>query len=111
MAANGPGRRAWWVKEHGVERLRRPSLDIGGNDFGRQAEPRQIIAEPFEPYRRAIDCRYAGAGKRKLGRLTARRSAEVGDPAAADVTEKPCRQRCCRILDPPCALGKTRQRT
>ena len=70
----------------------------------------EIIGEPLEPRRRAVDRRHLGAGSGKLRGLAAGRGAEIGNAKPFNVAEEPRRQRRRCVLHPPCAFGKTRQR-
>ena len=83
MAADGAGRRARRIEQHGVERAPAlPFRDIGADDLGGKRQPRQIVRQPRQPRRRAVDGGDERAGGGKLRRLAARRRAEIGDAAA-----------------------------
>ena len=109
MAADGAGRRAGRVEQHGVERLRLPFRDVGDDGFGCEPEPRQVLLQSFEPRCGAVDRGDARAGGRELRGLAARRGAEVGDRFAAHVAEQLRRQRRGGVLHPPRAVGVARQ--
>ena len=53
----GAGRGARRIQQHGVEigAVRHPGGGIGADELGGELEPRQILLEPIEPCRRAID--------------------------------------------------------
>ncbi len=104
MAADGAGRAARRIHQHGVERAGLPVLGGGGDGGRRQAEPVEVLAQPAEPGRGAVDRGDRRARRRQLGGLAARRRAEVGGGAAGEVAEQPRRQRRGGILDPPGAF-------
>ncbi len=52
---------------------------VGRDDLGGESEARQVLPQPLEPLRRAVDRGDARAGGGELGGLAAGRGAEVGD--------------------------------
>ncbi len=73
-------------------------------------KPAEIVTQPVQSRRRAVDRRDEGAGSDKLRGLAAGRSAEIGDAQPCDIAEQARRQRGGGILDPPRAVGKAGQR-
>src|SRR5439155_13337334 len=71
MAADRPCRRAGGIEEYGVERPRPPLHDVGRDRFRREMEAGEILLQPFQSSRRAVDGDDAGAGGRELGGLAA----------------------------------------
>ena len=70
----------------------------------------EILLQPREPRRRAIDRGDVGAGGGKLRCLAARRRTKVGNAKSGNGAEKTRRQRGGSVLNPPRAFGKTWQR-
>ena len=64
------------------------SRHVGDDGLGRERKPREILPQPLEPRRRAVDRGDVRAGGGELGGLAAGRGAEVGDAAAAHVAEQ-----------------------
>ncbi len=87
-----------------------PFGHIGADELGSKRQPREIVAQPRQPRRRAIDRGDMGAGGGKLRGLAAGRGAEIGDASPADIAEQPRRQRRRGVLHPPGAFGETGQR-
>ena len=90
---------------------------VGLDDLGGELQPREILPQPLEARRRAVDRGDLRAGERELRGLAARRGAEIGDGFAArrrpSIAEQPRRQRRGGVLHPPCAVvvaGKLRDR-
>ena len=111
MAADGSGRRAWRIEQHGVEFLLRiPFLDVGADQLGLERQPREIFGKPAHSRRRAVDGGNERARGGKLRRLAAGRGAKIGDVAPANVAEETRRQRRGGVLHPPRARGETWQR-
>ena len=54
-------------------------VDVGGDGFRGQMQPGQVLSQPFEAGRRAVDRDDPGAGSGELGGLAARGGAEIGD--------------------------------
>ena len=70
MAANGAGRRARRIEQDGIELLLRSSRrHVGADQLGFERQAGEIILQPLEPPRRAIDRRNFCAGNNKLRRL------------------------------------------
>ena len=99
------------IEQHGVERPRLPFArrrprrsrprGRGGRDFRAAASSRAGARST------AVTCAPASG---ELRGLAAGRGAKIGDRAAAHVAEQPRRQRRGRVLHPPRAFGKARQR-
>ena len=110
MAADGSRRGAGCIEQHGVELLAwLPFQRIGRDSFDIELEAREILLQPGDARRGAIDRGDVTARSRKLGRLAARRGTQVANLFAADVAEQARRDRGGRVLHPPHALGKARQ--
>ena len=111
VAADGAGRGARRIEQHGVEFLvRRPFGDVGADQIGVERQPGEILRKPFEPRGGAIDRGDAGPGGGELRGLAAGRGAEIGNAPAANLAEQPRRQRRRRVLHPPRAFDKAGQR-
>ena len=83
MPADRAGRRAGRIDQDGVERPALPRRGIGPDDLGVELQPREILPQPLEPRRRAVDGGDLRAGERQLRGLAAGRGAEIGDGLAA----------------------------
>ena len=83
--------------------------DVGGDGFRGQMQAGQILSQPFEAGRCAVDGDDPGAGSGELGGLAARGGAKIGDGEAAYVAEELRRQRRGGVLDPPGAIGIARK--
>ena len=105
VAADRAGRRAGRIEQHRIERPALPFGRVGGDHFGLQAEPREVLAHPRQAGRRAVDRGDPGAGERQLHGLAAGRRAEVGDLLAGDVAEQAGRERRRGVLHPPGAFA------
>ena len=79
MAADGAGRGAGRIEQHGVERPRLPLRHVGGDGVGGEPEAGEVLRSRSEPGRRAVDRGHLGAGGGELRGLAAGRGAEVGD--------------------------------
>ena len=79
------------LAQHGIEWFGNPFFDIGGNDLSFEPEAGKIVTQALQPRRRAIDGGDFRADERQLRRLAAGRGAEIGNPLAADIAEKPRR--------------------
>ena len=110
MAADGAGRGARRIEQHGIERLCVPLRDIGADQIGCERQPREILGKPVEPRGRTVDGGDVGAGGGELRGLAAGRGAQIGDAPAAHVAEQARRQRGGGVLHPPRAFGKAGQR-
>src|SRR5262249_62199892 len=88
MAADGPRRRAGGMEENGVERPCPPLRDVDGDRFRGEMKALEVLPQPFEPSRRAVDSDDGGAGGRELGGLAAWRRAQIRHRAAAHVAEE-----------------------
>src|SRR5262249_56102337 len=69
MAADGPRRRAGGIEEDGVERPCPPLREIDGDRFRGETEALEVLPQPFEPSRRAVDSDDGGAAGRELSGL------------------------------------------
>ncbi len=108
MAADGAGRRAWRVEQHGVEGFGRlPVENVGGDRLGGELQAREVGRKPLQPVGGDVDGGDVGASGSKLSGLAAGRRAEIGDAPAGDVAEQAGGQRRRHVLDPPGALGVT----
>jgi hypothetical protein len=105
VAADGAGRGARRIEEHGVEGLLVQIEHVGLPRLHGEPKASHVVGEPLEPARRAVDGEDLRAGERELGRLAAGRGAKVGDPLARSRSQKARGQRRRRILHPPDALG------
>ena len=111
MAADGAGRGAGRIEQHGVERL--------GRSIRRRRRRRARLRATTGSGFPAAAASRAGARSTAVTRAPAAASCAVLPPGAAqrsatrsprDVAEQPRRQRRRRVLHPPGALGKARQR-
>src|SRR5262245_29584874 len=109
MSTDGPGGRAWGVKQHGVERAGLPLRRIGDDGFGCKLEARQILPQPGEAGLGAIDRNHAGSRLRELRGLAAGRRAEISDHLVAHVAQEACRQSGSGVLHPPGTVRKPRE--
>ena len=109
MAADGAGRGAGRIEQHGVERPALPFQRVGGDGLGCKRSRARFSRSAAEPGGRAIDRGDVGAGDGELRGLAAGRGAQVGDCFAAHVAEQPRRQRGGGVLHPPGAFAEARQ--
>ncbi len=82
MAADGAGRAARRVEEHGVEVRRVESERVGDHDLRSEAEAGEIGGKQLEPLRRAIDRRQINPRCGQFGGFSPRGGAEVDDAHA-----------------------------
>ena len=104
VAADGAGRAARRVQEHGVERRRVEGERVGDHDLRSEAQAREIGGKQLEPLRRAIDRRQISPRRGQFGGFSPGRGAEVDDAHAGAGPKEPRRQRRCGVLHPPFAV-------
>ena len=83
------------------------SRGIGLHRLGLQTPAPQVILQPREPHRVALDGDNRGTGRSKLGSLAARGGAEVGNPFARLRREQSGGQSGGRVLHPEIALRRS----
>ncbi len=121
MAADGAGRRAGRVEQHGVERAGLPLRGIGDDSLGRKLEAREILPQPRQagrrcdrprshgrpPARAARSCRPAPRrGRRPSCRATSP-SRRAGRAAAASCTHQAPSAKPGSCVTGPCAIART----
>src|SRR5438132_12844828 len=110
VPANRAGGAARSIEEHRFDGVWwTPSEHVGTDRFDIQVEPFEIGEEPLEAAARAIDGSYPTTGGRQLCGLATGCGAQIDDLASGKVAEQPRRERGCRVLNPPSALGITGQ--
>ena len=104
MAADGAGRGAGRIEQHGIERTGLPLRRVGDDGFGvRQAG--QVLAQPLEAALGAIDRGDLGAGSASCAVLPPGAAQRSATGAAATSPRSRAGQRRGGVLHPPGALG------
>src|SRR5262245_46607316 len=99
MAADRAGGRTGSIEQHGSEEgTGGKGQDVGEGECGFARQAIEILPYTSHARRRLVDRRHARATRSELGRLAARRSTEIKDGLACDISQKSHRQSGGRIL-------------